>query len=264
MKGTALILAGGGGKGAYQIGVWKAMREMGIDKEISAISGASVGGLNGALFAQGDYERAERVWLTMNAQKILTSNKGTLLEELQDFIEKGPVMEAEAMLEEGIFSRDGLVQIIRQELDMKKVAASHLPCYLACYNVSKNLMDYINIIGMTQNDMETILLATSALPGIFGPIKFGKSMYLDGGLKDNVPVRPLYNAGYRDFLVVHLSSRSIIDEMEFPGAAMVQIVPSQEQGDFITGTLDFSPEGAKRRMELGYEDAKRILQSVKE
>lgn len=263
MKGTVLVLAGGGGKGAYQIGVWKAMRELGIDKEICAVSGASVGGLNGALFVQGNYEGAERTWLSMNAQKILTSNKGTLLEELQDFIEKGPAMEAEAMLKEGIFSRDGLVQIIRQELDVNKITGSLLPCYLACYNVSRNLMDYINIVGMTQNDMETILLATSALPGIFGPVKFGKSMYLDGGLKDNVPVRPLYNAGYRDFMVVHLSSRSIVDETEFPGAAMVQIVPSQDQGDFMTGTLDFSPEGAKRRMELGYEDAKKILKSGK-
>ena len=50
MEGTALILAGGGGKGAYEIGVWKAMRELGIDKKIWAVSGASVGGLNGALF----------------------------------------------------------------------------------------------------------------------------------------------------------------------------------------------------------------------
>ena len=49
MKGTALILAGGGGKGAYEIGVWKAMKELGIDKKIQAVSGASVGGLNGAL-----------------------------------------------------------------------------------------------------------------------------------------------------------------------------------------------------------------------
>ena len=52
MKGTALVLSGGGGKGAYEIGVWKAMRETGADKKIRAVSGASVGGLNGALFVQ--------------------------------------------------------------------------------------------------------------------------------------------------------------------------------------------------------------------
>lgn len=259
MKGTALILAGGGGKGAYEIGVWKAMRELGMDKKIRAVSGASVGGLNGALFVQGDYDRARRIWLTMNAEKILDSGKTTLAEDLKAFVEQWPVIDVESMLKEGIFSRDGLIQIIRQELDVNKVAESGLPCYLACFNVTYNLMDYINVTGMTQNDMETILLATSALPGIFGPVKFGKSLYLDGGLKDNVPVRPLYNAGYRDFLVVHLSRRSIVDQEEFPGASMVQIIPSQDQGDFVTGTLDFSAEGAKRRMDQGYLDAKAVL-----
>lgn len=259
MKGTALILAGGGGKGAYEIGVWKAMRELGTDKKIRAVSGASVGGLNGALFVQGDYDRAERIWLTLTAEKILSPGKAALMEELKAVVEKGPVMDIESMVKEGIFSRDGLVQIIRQELDVNKIAGRQIPCYLACYNVTENLMDYINLTGMKQNDMETILLATSALPGIFGPVRFGKSLYLDGGLKDNVPVRPLYNAGYRDFLVVHLSQRSVVDETGFPGASMIQIIPSQDQGDFVTGTLDFSAEGARRRMEQGYYDAKEVL-----
>ncbi len=259
MEGTALILAGGGGKGAYEIGVWGAMRELGIDKEITAGSGASVGGLNGALFVQGDYDRARQIWLTMNAEKILDPGRLNLIDELKAMVERWPDVEAESLMKEGIFSRDGLVQIIREELDVNRVAQSGIPCCLACYNVTSNLMDYINVTGMKQNDMETILLATSALPGIFGPVRFGKSLYLDGGLKDNVPVRPLYNAGYRDFLVVHLSRRSLVDEEEFPGASMVQIVPSRDQGDFVTGTLDFSAEGAKRRMEQGYEDAKAIL-----
>ena len=259
MKGTALILAGGGGKGAYEIGVWKAMKELGIDKKIQAVSGASVGGLNGALFVQGDYDRAERIWLTLTAEKILPPGNINLMEELKAFAEKGPIMDIESMIKEGMFSRDGLIQIIRQELNVNKIADRQIPCYLACYNVTENMMDYINLTGMKPNDMETILLATSALPGIFGPVRFGKSLYLDGGLKDNVPVRPLYHAGYRDFLVVHLSRRSIIDEMDFPGASILQIIPSQDQGDFVTGTLDFSADGARRRIEQGYLDAKEIL-----
>ncbi len=259
MEGTALILAGGGGKGAYEIGVWRAMKELGIDKKIRAVSGASVGGLNGALFVQGDYDRARRIWLTMNAEKILDTSRFDFVEDLKAMAERWPDVEAESLLKDGIFSRDGLVQIIREELDVNRVACNGIPCYLACYNVTSNLMDYINVTGMKQNDMETILLATSALPGIFGPVRFGKSMYLDGGLKDNVPLRPLYNAGYRDFLVVHLSRRGMVDEEEFPGASMVQIVPSRDQGDFVTGTLDFSAEGARRRMEQGYEDALAVL-----
>lgn len=259
MKGTALILAGGGGKGAYEIGVWKAMRELGVEGRIGAVAGASVGGLNGALFAQGDYEAAERIWMSMSPEKILTSDRGTLLEGLEELAKKGLLMEAADVLKEGIFTRDGLVEIIRRELDVEKIKARQMPCYAACYNTTANQVDYINMTGMRQNDMETILLATSALPGIFEPVKFGNSLYLDGGLKDNVPVKPLYNAGYRDFLVIHLSTRALIDESDFPGAAIAQIVPSEDQGDFMTGTLDFSKEGARRRIGQGYEDGKKFF-----
>ena len=53
-----LVLEGGGGKGSYQIGVWKAIRELGLEKKIVAVSGTSVGALNAALFAKGDFETA--------------------------------------------------------------------------------------------------------------------------------------------------------------------------------------------------------------
>ena len=83
MKRIGLVLDGGGGKGAYQIGVWKAMRETGIDKYIKAVSGASVGGLNAALFVQGDYEKAERIW-TRDIEKI---NVLRLAESVRDLIQ---------------------------------------------------------------------------------------------------------------------------------------------------------------------------------
>ncbi|WP_406542034.1 patatin-like phospholipase family protein [Clostridium ljungdahlii] len=70
-KGIGLVLTGGGGKGAYHIGVWKALREYGIDKNITAISGTSVGILNGILFAQGNYNVAETVWKNISKDKIL-------------------------------------------------------------------------------------------------------------------------------------------------------------------------------------------------
>ena len=46
-----LVLAGGGGKGAYQVGVWKALSEYGLAQRVTVISGTSVGALNGALFS---------------------------------------------------------------------------------------------------------------------------------------------------------------------------------------------------------------------
>src|SRR5690606_21133320 len=53
-----LVLSGGGARGAYQIGVWKAMHELGLDRRVKAVAGTSVGAINTALFLQGDVDRA--------------------------------------------------------------------------------------------------------------------------------------------------------------------------------------------------------------
>ena len=57
---TALVLGGGGSRGAYEIGVWQALREMDID--IHIVTGTSIGAINGAAIAQGDYDMAVRMW----------------------------------------------------------------------------------------------------------------------------------------------------------------------------------------------------------
>ena len=48
-----IVLAGGGSRGAYEIGFWQAIRELGIDYQI--VTGSSVGALNGAMMASGDF-----------------------------------------------------------------------------------------------------------------------------------------------------------------------------------------------------------------
>ena len=60
MLKRAIVLGGGGSKGAYQIGAWRALRELGVDYHI--ITGTSIGACNGALMVQGDYERALELW----------------------------------------------------------------------------------------------------------------------------------------------------------------------------------------------------------
>lgn len=71
---TGLVLAGGGGKGAYQVGCWRAMRELGV--EVSVIAGTSVGGLNAALMAQGDEEAAQELWRSITPGQVFRWRHG--------------------------------------------------------------------------------------------------------------------------------------------------------------------------------------------
>lgn len=68
-KEYGLVLDGGGARGAYQIGAWKALAEAGV--KIKAVAGTSVGALNGALICMGDVELAESIWRDMTFSTVM-------------------------------------------------------------------------------------------------------------------------------------------------------------------------------------------------
>ena len=65
----AIVLSGGGAKGGYEIGVWKAFRRLGINFDI--VTGTSVGALNGVLMVQNDFFKAYKLWSFMNYKKVM-------------------------------------------------------------------------------------------------------------------------------------------------------------------------------------------------
>ena len=69
-----LVFSGGGGKGAYQIGVWKALDELGVCGFIKSIAGASAGNLNSAMFCSGELDMAVRTWSEISEGSILAKN----------------------------------------------------------------------------------------------------------------------------------------------------------------------------------------------
>ena len=65
----AIVLGGGGSKGAYQIGAWRALKELGIKYDI--ITGTSIGAFNGAMMVQGDFEKALALWREIDIDKVI-------------------------------------------------------------------------------------------------------------------------------------------------------------------------------------------------
>lgn len=264
-KKIGLVLSGGGGKGAYEIGVWKALREMGLDKQIVAVSGTSIGALNSALFLQGDLEQAEKTWLSIAPEKILSVRADRMLQSmaLAGFAAATrPVVVAlsQRVAGHGVFSREGLLEIIRNDLDLSLITESPIPAFAACYEIESDSVRYFRLNGCDEERIISILLATSALPGIFGKVEIDGKDYLDGGLTDNSPITPLYQEMNCDvILLVSLSRDFILEHQHYPGVRVLPIVPRADPGGLITGTLDFTSEGAARRMLQGYQDAYALL-----
>ena len=80
-----LVLAGGGARGSYQVGVWRALME--LDWHPQIITGTSVGSLNGAMFALDLYETARDMWLSIRSQDVMELPREEAgLSELHQFL----------------------------------------------------------------------------------------------------------------------------------------------------------------------------------
>ena len=247
---VGLVLNGGGGKGAYQIGAFRAIREAGLDKLVTAVAGTSVGALNMCLFNYDDGTVGEDIWTHIAPEYIIVPDVRLIDGR------------------EGIVNREGLTCIMDNYLDFDKISNNPLKLYATVTEfdgeeegVSKAV--YMQLNGRTTEDIKNILLASSALPVIYEPVVMNGITYKDGGLRDNLPVKPLYDSGIRKFIVIMLSENEP-DMTRFPGAEFLIIRPYKDLGNTITGTLDFTSEGAKERMKLGYMDASRTIKYYNE
>lgn len=263
---VGLVFAGGGGKGAYQVGFWKVLRELGIDSNISCISGTSVGALNAALFSQGDYLLAEDIWLNIKDDVVLNTNDNKQTINLNDVF-KG---------EMGLFSKTGIRKMIIEHVKFNQL---RIPTYATVTLVDSDnpelfglqaalnsllgqkigKVEYKKLNDLNYEEALKVLLASSAIPMIYPGEKINNKLYFDGGLVDNVPIEPIYNNEKCNIIiVVYLSSSKIIEQNNYPNAKIIEIYPSQHLG----GMLDFSSNDTLSRFEQGYNDTKRILEPM--
>ena len=262
-----LVLAGGGGKGAYQVGVIKALVEQGWQEKIVGISGSSIGSLNAVLFAQGDMEKMEAIWNAVRPENVLDVDLSSA-NLRQDLEEKYVVMKeflASVSLDEylkkaareGICSRAGLEDIIRYKLDLEKVRNSKRKIYATVAYMKDNLptAKYCLLNSKSDEEITNILLASSALPVIYDAVEIDGISYRDGGIVDNVPCKPLLEDYIENLIVVRLKE-GIVQPSAFQQGKgyQLELRPSHNLGDFLSGTINFEHESIVYRIALGYYD----------
>ena len=273
MKKLGLVFAGGGGKGAYEIGVWKALREYGVDKNIRAVSGTSVGGLNGALFAKGDLKQGLKVWESMSPDKILQINPDKIIAALGMLNSSTRLATTISkhlgfLKSEGVFGQEGLESIIRNSLQSGELE-SKIPLYICATDISDKLSFkalYKKLNNLSYEDIVQYLLATSAIPIAFPTIEIDGVKLLDGFLSDNTPIKPLVELEEcTDIIVVLLGRSESISKTKqnYPDVNFWEIVPTGDIKESL-GSLDFKKESAIKLIEMGYKDTLEIVQNLYE
>ena len=262
-----LVLAGGGGKGAYEVGVWKALNDYGIAKKITVISGTSVGGLNAALFSVLKPEEAEKIWLEQVPQKLKVGGQ-----ELS-------------------ISQEGLTQIINT-IPLKMLQKNYPEVYVTAvrdkFMIAKLFTKpkvgegafRFKLNDRRVDEMRKFLLATSAFPVLCSPVWIdddeGGHNYSDGGNElvggDNIPIDPIVQ-NYPDIkkiIVVYLSDKEHtkrrINVKNYDSIEITELYPSINiAGDgfwegLIDGTANFSYERINLLIKTGYNDAAEMLE----
>ena len=261
-KEYGLVLEGGGAKGAYQIGAWKALKEAGI--RIKGIAGTSVGALNGALIAMDDFEKAEKIWETIRYSRVMDVDDD-LVEQLKtsrlrDIAALGLselIPAAKKVLKDRGFDIAPLRSLIEEVVDEEKIRNSEKELYVVTYSLSDRKPMVVNVKEVPEGEIADMLMASAYLIG-FRREKLGGKYYMDGGGGNNVPIDVLMEKGYKDILVFRIYGYGVDTERHLKVPDDVQlyhVAPRQDLG----GLLEFDRRRARKNMILGYFDTRRML-----
>ena len=253
-KEYGLVLAGGGTRGAYQVGAWKALQELNI--KIKGIAGASIGALNGALFLQNDYAMVSKMYETIkinNVMKISGVDGNKNIFDLSNIFN----LASNYRKQNGI-DNTPLRKMIEKYIDMDKLYNSPIDFGLVTYSVKSRqpLQKFKNEIA--KEEMVNYLLASSCFP-IFKPQIINNEEYYDGGLYDSAPTNMLIDKGYKNIILVDIAGVGLSRKLSTNKGIYLKIIrPSEDLG----GTFEFNHTRIVNNIKLGYLDTMRAFNKL--
>jgi len=227
---TALVLSGGGSRGAYQVGVWQALREMGIDIHIAV--GTSIGAVNSAAVAQDIYDDAVALWNRLETDMIfdyanVLENRGVKFTTIKDVL-------AGNLIEERIRASDVEFGIVTVKFPSME------PLYMWKEDMPKGeMLDYI-------------LASSACFPAVL-PYEIHDERFLDGAFRDAMPVSMALEKGAERIIAVNLNATGIVrkEDIELAGDRLTLVQCHWELGSFLV----FDTDNARHIRRLGYLDA---------
>ncbi|MDE6938950.1 MAG: patatin-like phospholipase family protein, partial [Lachnospiraceae bacterium] len=253
-KEYGLVLDGGGARGAYQIGAWKALVEAGV--KFNAVAGTSVGALNGALICMGDVEKAENIWREMTFSTVMDVDdewmEGLFRKEttIKEFLNEGW-----KMLGDGGVDVTPLRRLIHETVDEEAIRNCGKEFCLLTFSLSEFRELDLSIDDIPEGTLEDFLLASAYLIGFKNERIQGKK-YIDGGVVNNVPLNSLVKRGYEDIIAVRIYGPGREPRVRMPQEGeKYEIAPRVKLGSII----EFSGKRSRQNMIIGYYDAKRMI-----
>jgi NTE family protein len=182
---TAFVFAGGGSFGAIQVGMMASLARRGITADM--VVGSSVGALNGAFYASDPtidgVERLANVWRGLKREDVFPVSVWSLLSFLwrRDFL----------------IPHDGVRKLIEDHIPYRNLEQAKLPVHIVTTNIVTG-----DSVVFSKGPAAEAIVASTAIPGAFSPIRY-KDLYLaDGAVSSNTPVRIAIEKGARRLIIL--------------------------------------------------------------
>lgn len=249
----AVALCGGGTKGAYELGVWQALKELDINYQI--VTGTSIGSINGAMMACEDYENAKMLWETIEMDKIMEDGIN-----LTNTIE-GMYNQKEALrpfLKKYVQNKGADVspfeKFIAELIDEEKVRNSKVDFGLVTVQVSPFKPLELRLEDIPKGMLQDYIMCSSAIFPLFPMHKIGNKTYVDGCYYDNLPIDLALKMGADEVIAVDLHVTP--SHPEYLNKPFVKyIYPGRSLGTM----MNFEKDIINANILSGYQDAMKVF-----
>jgi NTE family protein len=269
----ALVLSGGGAKGAYEAGVAAVFVERGLP--IRLVAGSSAGALNAAMIADGRIERLEALWRGLTRDRVYSLRAGVFFAGLLP----GWLTLLTLDRAGSLFDPAPLRELIDASLDLDRIRASPVRLLVVTTDLARREQRLFDNQTVTRE----ALMAAAAVPGAFPAVKVDGALLVDGGLAGRAPVLEALAAGAGveravvvmsyapdergvppttlrraveeafEMGMIHQIRRDVeLARLKFPAVELHLLTPS---APLWLRPLDFDPPAIARALERGRADA---------
>ena len=246
---TAVVLSGGGAKGSYQLGVWKALRELHIKYDI--VTGTSIGAINGVLMCENSYFKAKRIWRKLNLEYIFNelpkSNKDIDILKLfgGNFIKNGGM------------DIKKIETIIENAVNKRKFYNSKIDFGLITYNFTTKKPLILSKDKIPSDKLTDYLMASATCFPAFKMKEIDGDKYIDGGYYDNLPIELAIKLGAEFLIIVDLGAPGFKKKANKQINSII-IKPKNS----ISFFLNFDEKTAKINAKYGYNDTLKAFKKL--
>ena len=254
-----VALEGGGAKGAFHVGVLKALKECGV--EYDGIVGTSIGAINGAFAAMDQLDTLEQIWLSTTITDIIDGDPNILEQIAKNKVPLDPNI-IKRMVDEVVVNRGFNISPLKDKLamliDEKKLRNSNKAFGLVSVSLTDLKPIEVFVDQIPIGELHDYILASASLPTFQDHFVGGKRV-IDGAFYDNLPISLLLQKNYDLIYAVRVFGMGRIKKISKKDREkVIYIEPSDDLGK----VLEIDLEKAKRHIELGYFDAMRVLKKL--